>query len=38
MEVRTKREVSFNSIHTIRKSKAKKPKPCYIIDPIAFMS
>lgn len=38
MGVRTKREISFNSIHTLRKFKTKEPKPCYFIEPITSMS
>lgn len=37
MGARTKRQVSFNSIHTMRKSKAKELNPYYIIDPVTFM-
>lgn len=37
MGARTKRQVSFNSIHTIRKSKAKELKPYCIIEPVMFM-
>lgn len=35
---RTKREISFNSRHTLRKFKTKEPKPWYFIEPLTSMS